>query len=81
MEHTAHQSSDANLALPSENEEEKILQEVMKMSALEYQKNSGKINLSHLKRKPKQDNPVKKTLKRHDDAQDELDLDDSLTDT
>ena len=51
MDHTAHQSSDANLALPSENEEEKILQEVMKMSALEYQKNSGKIDLSHLKRK------------------------------
>jgi hypothetical protein len=67
MDHTAHHSSGANLELPSENEEEKILQEVMKMSALEYQKNSGKIDLSHLKRKQKPA-PLKKSLKRLNDA-------------
>ena len=80
MEHTAQQSSQAQLAIPSENEEEKILQEVMKMSALEYQKNSGKIDLSHLKRKPKQPPPQKKSLKRQTDPQDDLNLDDSLND-
>lgn len=37
----------------------------MKMSALEYQKNTGQIDLSHLKRKKKQD---------------EVNLEDSLTD-
>lgn len=50
------------------------------MSALEYQKNTGKIDLSHLKRKPKQAPPQNKTLKRQDDPQDDLNLDDSLND-
>jgi len=35
-------------------EEEKILREVMKISALEHQKQIGALNLDHLKRKPKQ---------------------------
>lgn len=35
-------------------EEEKILREVMKISALEHQKHIGVLTLDHLKRKPKQ---------------------------
>ena len=35
-------------------EEEQILREVMKISALEHQKQIGVLNLDHLKRKPKQ---------------------------
>ena len=54
------QQADPNLA-----DEDKILAEVIKMSALEYQKNTGQIDLSHLKRKKKQE---------------EVDLEDSLTD-
>ena len=42
------QAQDPDLA-----DEDKILAEVMKMSALEYQKNTGQIDLSHLKRKNK----------------------------
>ena len=42
------------LALPSQQEEEKMLKEVLKMSALEYQKASGQMrNLDFLKRKGK----------------------------
>ena len=41
------------IELPNEQQEEKMLKEVMKMSALEYQKDNGKIDLSHLKRKNK----------------------------
>ena len=33
-----------------QDEEEKILKEVMKMSSLEYQKQNGKIDLSHIKK-------------------------------
>jgi hypothetical protein len=36
-------------------DEDKILAEVMKMSALEYQKNNGQIDLSHIKRKKKEE--------------------------
>lgn len=42
-----------NQAAPEMNqqdEEEKILKEVMKMSSLEYQKQNGKIDLSHIKK-------------------------------
>ena len=41
MDNGANNHSSSNLALPSQNEEEKILKEVMQMSALEYQKNTG----------------------------------------
>ena len=38
-------------------EEEQILREVMKISALEHQKQIGALNLDHLKRKAKQQSP------------------------
>ena len=39
------------LELPNKEDEEKMIKEVIKLSALEYQKEEGKIDLSHLKRK------------------------------
>jgi hypothetical protein len=71
-------SSQANLNLPSHNEEEKILQEVMKMSALEYKKTTGQIDLSHLKRKQKHETKPKMIMNK--DHASEINLDDSLTD-
>ena len=46
-----------------------MLKEVIKMSALEYQTKSGKIDLSHLKRKNKKDasNPKPKKILTEED--------------
>ena len=50
----------AELALPSQHEEDQMLKEVLKMSALEYDKASGKVgNLDFLKKGKK---PKKKKL-------------------
>ena len=46
------EEQNVDLVLPNQDDEDKMLKEVMKMSALEYQKENGQIDLSHLKRKP-----------------------------
>ncbi len=43
------------LELPSAEQEEAMMKEVIKMSALEYQKSKGTINLDHLKRRKKKE--------------------------
>ena len=48
------------------------------MSALEYKKTTGQIDLSHLKRKQKADVKPKMIMKNENGS--ELNLDDSLTD-
>lgn len=47
LESTQNQGSPE---MNQQDEEEKILKEVMKMSSLEYQKQNGKIDLSHIKK-------------------------------
>lgn len=47
----------AKLELPNAAQEENMLKEVLKMSSLEYQKQTGKLNLNALKRKNRQHSP------------------------
>ena len=54
----------ANLVLPNQEAEEKMLKEVMKISALEYQKENGQLDLSHLKRKPSKKDEIDEALRK-----------------
>jgi hypothetical protein len=47
----------AKLELPDAAQEENMLKEVLKMSSLEYQKQTGKLNLNALKRKNRKPSP------------------------
>ena len=55
MDHTRVDSKmEGNL--PIEEHEDKVLKEVMKMSEIEFKKQTGQLNLAHLKRKPEREN-------------------------
>lgn len=54
LEQSKNEEKGGELALPSQQEEDQMLKEVLKMSALEYQKASGQMrNLDFLKRNKK----------------------------
>lgn len=52
--------------LPNQEAEEKMLKEVMKISALEYQKEKGELDLSHLKRKTPGKDELDEALRKSD---------------
>ena len=68
----AHEASTGNLVLPNQEAEEKMLKEVMKISALEYQKEKGELDLSHLKRKTSNKDELDEALRKSDLTNDQL---------
>ena len=56
--------SSNSLVLPNDEAEEKMLKEVMKISALEYQKDNGQLDLSHLKRKTIKKDEIEEALRK-----------------
>lgn len=65
LEQSKNDDKGGELALPSQQEEEQMLKEVLKMSAFEYQKETGQVrNLDFLKRnkKPKKEEDTGQNL-------------------
>ena len=51
MEQTRLENENNQGALPLQETEEQVLKEVLKLSEAEYKRQTGQINLSHLKKK------------------------------